>query len=122
RQAACKMTDRHGRDKSCNGPERCRNQKWWVVQFSKRRFRHDDEQQRRQRHVEQKEVHPGEAGFRQALRLTAGEADENQAEIRYGEIENIDHFKGGFGKLLKALTGEIRLIQEVGALASGGPM
>jgi hypothetical protein len=51
----------------------------------------DDEQQCRQRHVEQEEVHPGEASFRQALRLAAGEANENQAEIRHGEIENIDH-------------------------------
>ena len=38
-----------------------------------------------------------EPGFRQALRLTAGEANENQAEIRYGEVENIDDFKERFG-------------------------
>jgi hypothetical protein len=62
-----------------------------VVEFRKRRFRHDAEQERRQRCVEQEEIHPGEAGFRQSFGLAAGEADEDQAEIWQCEIEDIDH-------------------------------
>lgn len=105
RQTARKMSNRHRRNKRGAGPERrCNQKRWWVVELRKRCFRHDDEQQGRQRHVEQEEVHPSEAGFRQLLRLAAGEADENQAEIRHRKIENIDHFKERFGRLLWALT------------------
>jgi hypothetical protein len=35
----------------------------------------------------------GKAGFGQRLGFTAGEADEDRAEIRHGEIKNIDHFR-----------------------------
>jgi hypothetical protein len=70
-----------------------RDQKRRVVQFRKRGFRRDHEQQRRQRYAEQEKIHPGKAGFGQRLSFTAGEADEDRAEIRHGEIKNIDHFR-----------------------------
>ena len=62
----------HGDDERDHGRKRGRDQEWRVVQFRERRFRHDPEQQRRQRHVEQEEIHPGEAGFRQSLGVRLG--------------------------------------------------
>jgi hypothetical protein len=63
-------------------------------------FRHDSKQQRGQQNVEQKEVHPCQTGFRQTLGPAAGEADEDQAEIRQRQVENIDHGDPSFSSLL----------------------
>ena len=48
-------------------------------------------EQRRQRHIDDEEIHPGQRGIGNLLELAAGEADEDQPEIRQREIENVDH-------------------------------
>jgi hypothetical protein len=92
RQLAHELADQHRNDEGSHGRKRGRDQKWRVVQLRERGFRHDPEQQRRERRVEQEKIHPGQAGVGQALGLAAGKADEDQAEIGYGEINDIDHF------------------------------
>jgi hypothetical protein len=81
----------HGEGKGTDRAEGGGDQEWRVVEFLKRRLRGDAEQQRRQRDIEQEEVHPGQTLLRKALGLAAGVADEDQAEIRQREIENGDH-------------------------------
>ena len=76
-----------------------------VVEFLERCPRHDAEEQCRQRHIEQEEVHPRQPVLRQGLGLAAGEPDENQAEIRQCEIENVDHRDGSFSTWLPPLGG-----------------
>jgi hypothetical protein len=96
RQFADQLADDHGDRKGEHGAERGRDQEWRIVEFGERRSRHDPEQQRRQRHVEQEEVHPGEPGLRQRLGSPAGVADEDQAEIGYRQIDYIDHAEMNF--------------------------
>ena len=97
RYPADELPGDHGQDKGGDGSKGGRDQEWRVIEFRERRLGHDAEQQRRQRYVEQEEVHPGEAGFRQPLGFTAGEANEDQAEIRQRKIEDVYHGKGLFG-------------------------
>lgn len=89
-----------------------RGQEWRVIEFRERRLGHDAEQQRRQRDVEQEEVHPGEAGFRQPLGFAAGEANEDQAEI-YGsyKIEDVYHGEGLLGAPRRASCNQSGLIR-----------
>jgi hypothetical protein len=71
-----------------------------VVQLGKRRLRHDAKQQRRQRNVEQEEIHPAKARFRQPLCLAAGETDEDQAEIGKRKVEDIGHRQNVFSSVI----------------------
>ncbi len=73
------------------------------------RFGHDAEQQRRQRNIEQEEIHPGEAGFRQPLGLAAGKTDEDQAEIGNRKVKNIGHAGKVFSS---AFSGRWRRIRQ----------
>jgi heat shock protein HspQ len=116
-QSAHEFSNQHRRQKSRHSAQCRRNQEWRVVQLGERRFRHDDEQQRRQRDIEQEEIHPGEAGFRQAPGLAAGKADEDQAEIRHCKIENVDHFQGIFSPV-RYSGQEDKVNSSAGALAS----
>jgi hypothetical protein len=112
RQRAHDAADRHGDDERARCCQRRCNQKWRVVELRKRRFRHDDEQQRRQRHVEQEKIHPGEAGFRQRFDLPTGVANENQAEIRDCKIDDIEHFYMIFGANRVSTAGRAGLIHQ----------
>ena len=91
RQPPEQPSHNHGQNERAGGAERGRDQKRRIVEFRERRLRHDAEQQGGQRHVEQKEVHPGQACLRQVFGFSAGKADEDQAEIRQRQIEDIDH-------------------------------
>jgi hypothetical protein len=53
-----------------------------------------------QRNIEQEEVHPRQTLFRQTLGLAAGEADEDQAEIRQCEIEDVDRGRVTFSSFV----------------------
>src|SRR6266850_511349 len=88
------------RDEGAHGSEDGGDQKWRVVEFLERRFRHDSKQQRGQRNIEQKEVHPCQTRFRQTLGPATGEANEDQAEIRQRQVENVDHGDTSFSSLL----------------------
>ena len=72
---------------------------WRVIEFRKRRLRHDPEQQSGQRNIEQEEVHPRQAMLREAFDPATGEADEDQPEIRQCEIENVDHGGASFSSV-----------------------
>jgi hypothetical protein len=56
-----------------------------------RRLRDDAIEQRRQRHVEDEEVHPGEARLRDCLELPAAKPQEDQAEERQRQIDDLEH-------------------------------
>src|SRR3954447_16191566 len=90
----------HSKDEGADGRKRGCDQEWRVVQFGKWCLRHDAKQQRRQRNVQQEEVHPGEARFRQPSGLAAGKADENQAKIGKREVEDIDHLENVFSSVI----------------------
>ena len=66
-----------------------------VAQCAKR----DAEQERRQRDIQQEEIHPGETGFRQPFGLAAGKTDEDQAEIGQRQIEYISHAGSVFSSM-----------------------
>jgi heat shock protein HspQ len=54
--------------------------------------------------------------------VPSGEADEKQAGIGYGEIENIDHYTESSSGFFGPEGGEHKVNSSGGALASGGPM
>jgi hypothetical protein len=91
RQAPDQPTRHHGENEGAHGAKRGRNQERRIIELLERGLRHDPEQQSGQRNVQQKELHPGEARFRKPFGLAAGEANEDQSEIRQSEIENVDH-------------------------------
>jgi hypothetical protein len=99
----------HGQNERAGGAERGCDQKWRVVEFRKRRLRHDAEQQGRQRNVEQEEVHPGQACFRQVFGFSAGKADEDQPEIRQRQIEDIHHGQNVFFFVARLESGARRV-------------
>jgi hypothetical protein len=62
-----------------------------VVELLKRRLRKDAVEQAWQRDIDEKKMQPGEPGFRDLLHPAAGIAEEDQAEIRQRQIEDVDH-------------------------------
>ena len=62
-----------------------------LGELGERGLRQDAVEQRRQRHVEDEEIHPGQRGIGDLLELAAGKSDENQPEKRKRQIKNVDH-------------------------------
>ena len=48
-------------------------------------------EQRRQGHIDDEEIHPGQRRVGNLLELAAGKTDEDEPEIRQRKIENVDH-------------------------------
>ena len=90
RQGADEPARRHGEDERDHGSERSRDQERRVVQFRKRVFDVMPNRSAGSDTWRRKKFIQARPDFCQRLGFTTGEADEDQAEIRHGEIENID--------------------------------
>src|SRR6185312_15872679 len=62
-----------------------------LAELLQRGLREDAVEQRRQRHVNDEVVHPAERGVGDLLDPAAGETDEDEAEERQSEVEDVDH-------------------------------
>ena len=67
------------------------NTKSTWASLLQRRLRQDAVEQRRQRHIDDEEIHPGQRGIGDLLELAAGKTDEDQPEKRQRQIEDVDH-------------------------------
>jgi len=62
-----------------------------LGELLERRLGKNPEEQRRQGHIDNEEIHPGQRSVGNLLELAAGKADEDEPEIRQRKIENVDH-------------------------------
>ena len=82
------------------GAGRCQHRRLHEVdlrQLLERRLGQDAEEQGRQGHVQDEEVHPGEPGIGDLAQLAAGKADQDQAEEGKCEVEDVEHGIAGRG-------------------------
>ncbi len=71
-----------------------------VGELIKGRLRDDAVEQRRQRHVDDEEIHPGEPAIGDRLEFSARQSEEDQTEERQRQIDDVEHSRACPGKCL----------------------
>jgi hypothetical protein len=73
------------------GREHRTDDKSWIGQLLQRRLRNDPIEQRRQRHIKDEEVHPGESGVRNRLEFPTAKPEEDQTKKRQRQVDDFEH-------------------------------